>query len=108
MTPKEMCRALDIAGIEFEIIEIFEGSRLIRIEVDDEPYKPTPEQAAFIEAYLTCVASASEEECLAFFEEDAPADGDKFSDNWGTHTYSTIMDAWCVWKQAIDYARSNP
>lgn len=35
MTAEEVYVLLEQAGIEFEIIEIFEGSRFIRIEVDD-------------------------------------------------------------------------
>jgi len=107
MTPKELFKTLDDANLAYDVVEIFEGTRLIRIEVDDTKYKPTPEQEAFIDAYLTCVANASEEECIAFFEEDAPSDGDAFTDNYGLCTYSSIMDAWCVWQRAMDYARSN-
>jgi hypothetical protein len=105
MTPQEMFKALDTAGIDFDVVEVFEGVRLIRVMVDD--FEPTDEQKAFIDAYLTCVASASEEECIAFFAEDAPNDGDAFSDKWSTGTYSTIMDAWCVWQRATDYAKHN-
>jgi len=106
MTPQEMFKALDTAGIDFDVVEVFEGVRLIRVTVD-EVFEPSDEQKAFIDAYLTCVASASEEECIAFFAEDAPSDGDKFTDNYGLGTYSSIMDAWCVWQQAMSYARSN-
>lgn len=35
MTAEEVYVLLEQAGIEFEIIEIFEGSRFIRIEVDE-------------------------------------------------------------------------
>jgi hypothetical protein len=107
MTPRELFKTLDAANLAYEVVEIFEGTRLVRIEVDDTPYVPTPEQAAFIDAYLTCVASASEEECIAFFEEDAPGDGDAFTENYGLCTYSSIMDAWCVWQRATDWKAAN-
>ena len=35
MNAKELYEALNKANIDFEIIEIFDGSRLLRIEVDD-------------------------------------------------------------------------
>lgn len=103
MTPKEMYKTLDNAGLEYDVVEVFEGTRLIRIAVDE--YTLTPEQKEFVDAYLTCVANADEEECIAFFEEDAPSDGDAFTESYGLCTYSSIMDAWCVWQRATDYAR---
>lgn len=36
MTAMDVYELLNKAGIEFDVIEIFEGSRLIRIEVADE------------------------------------------------------------------------
>lgn len=36
MTPNELYDLLDKAGVDFEIIEIFEGARFIRVVVDDE------------------------------------------------------------------------
>jgi hypothetical protein len=36
MTPKELYALLDKAGIEYEVIEIFEGARFLRIEVNEE------------------------------------------------------------------------
>jgi hypothetical protein len=36
MTPSELYDALDRAGAIYEIVEIFEGVRLIRVQVDDE------------------------------------------------------------------------
>lgn len=36
MTPAELYALLDAHGIEYEIIEIFEGVRLLSIEVNDE------------------------------------------------------------------------
>ena len=36
MTAQEIYDLLDAAGVEYELIEIFEGSRFIRIEVEEE------------------------------------------------------------------------
>ena len=36
MTAQELYEALNKAGIDYELIEIFEGSRLIRIEVEEQ------------------------------------------------------------------------
>ena len=36
MTPKQLYDLLDRADIEYEIVEIFEGVRVLRIVVDDE------------------------------------------------------------------------
>lgn len=36
MTPQELYDLLDKAGLEYEIVEIFEGVRILRIVVDDE------------------------------------------------------------------------
>ena len=36
MTAQELYDVLNKAGVDFEIIEIFEGSRLIRIEVEEQ------------------------------------------------------------------------
>jgi len=35
MTAQELYDALHKAGIDFDLIEIFDGSRLLRFEVDD-------------------------------------------------------------------------
>jgi hypothetical protein len=35
MTAFELYEALNEAGIDFDLIEIFDGSRLLRFEVDD-------------------------------------------------------------------------
>lgn len=35
MTPQELYEVLDNAGIEYEVVEIFEGVRLLRIEVNE-------------------------------------------------------------------------
>ena len=36
MTSQELYEVLDNAGVEYEIVEIFDGTRLIRIEVTEE------------------------------------------------------------------------
>ena len=36
MTPAELYDALDRAGVDYEIVEIFEGVRIISVQVDDE------------------------------------------------------------------------
>ena len=63
----------------------------------------TPEQLAFIEAYGNSVADATREEIAAFFVMD---DADSFSDRYGTGTYGSIMDAYCMWNRAMDFAKS--
>jgi len=35
MIPKELYELLDKAGVEYDIVEIFEGVRVLRIEVED-------------------------------------------------------------------------
>lgn len=36
MTPKELYKLLDDADVEYEVVEIFEGARFIRVEVEEE------------------------------------------------------------------------
>ena len=36
MTAQELYALLDKAGIDYEIVEIFEGARFLRIEVQEE------------------------------------------------------------------------
>lgn len=36
MTPAELYDALDKAGVDYEIVEIFEGLRVINVMVDEE------------------------------------------------------------------------
>ena len=35
MTPNELYELLDKAGVEYEVVEIFEGARWLRIEVEE-------------------------------------------------------------------------
>lgn len=37
MTAQEIYNLLDAAGVDFEVVEIFEGARVISFRVDDEP-----------------------------------------------------------------------
>lgn len=39
MTPQELYEVLDKAGVDYEVIEIFEGARLLRIEVQEQEDK---------------------------------------------------------------------
>jgi hypothetical protein len=44
MTPTELYTLLDDAGVEYEVIEIFEGARYLRIEVtENTPLEITTE-----------------------------------------------------------------
>ena len=36
MTPQELYDLLDKAGVEYELIEIFEGARYLRVVVNEE------------------------------------------------------------------------
>jgi hypothetical protein len=63
----------------------------------------TPEQLAFIDAYGDSVADATREEIVAFFVID---DADAFCDRYGTGTYSSIMDACCIWNRAMDFVKA--
>ena len=36
MTPKELYELLDKAGVDYEVVEIFEGARFIRVVVEEE------------------------------------------------------------------------
>jgi hypothetical protein len=36
MTAQEIYNLLDAAGVDFEVVEIFEGARVISFRVDDE------------------------------------------------------------------------
>jgi hypothetical protein len=37
MTAQEIYALLDAAGVEYEVVAIFEGSRSINFQVDEEP-----------------------------------------------------------------------
>ena len=41
MTPTELYDLLEKAGVEYEIVEIFEGVRILSIEVDDNKEEET-------------------------------------------------------------------
>lgn len=42
MTPQELYELLDKAGADYEVVEIFEGARFLRVEV----YEPEEEDEA--------------------------------------------------------------
>ena len=44
ITPTDLYNALDDADIEYEVVEVFEGVRLLRIEVSDEPEEEEEER----------------------------------------------------------------
>jgi hypothetical protein len=39
MTPTELYDLLDKAGLEYDLVEMFEGLRIISVEVNDEEYE---------------------------------------------------------------------
>lgn len=41
MTPKELFEFLDRHGLDYELVEIFEGVRILAIEVEEEDDGPT-------------------------------------------------------------------
>jgi hypothetical protein len=62
-------------------------------------YEPTHEEDAFMKSYLKCVASAGRDELLYFFEyKDTP----KHDGLWW---WTSVMDAWLVWKDASKYTQ---
>ena len=36
MTPQELYDLLDKAGLDYEVVEVFEGSRWVRFDVEEE------------------------------------------------------------------------
>ena len=40
MTAKELYKLLDDARVEYDLVEIFEGARWLRIEVEEEEDEP--------------------------------------------------------------------
>ena len=43
MTPTELYNALDNVGIEYQVVEIFEGMRVVYITVEEEDVRNTHE-----------------------------------------------------------------
>ena len=39
MTPQELYELLDKAGLDYEVVEVFEGARWIRFDVEEEEEK---------------------------------------------------------------------
>lgn len=44
MTPNELYDVLDRIGVEYEVVEIFEGARILNIEVDEPTEEDEDEQ----------------------------------------------------------------
>jgi len=66
----------------------------------------TREQIAFLDSYCNSVADATREEVVEFLQFQTWAEGDEFIERHGTGTYSSIMDAYCVWNNAMEFAKT--
>jgi hypothetical protein len=64
-------------------------------------FEPTPEEAAFMEAYLRNVASATQDNVLYFLEH---RKDEKDHDDWW---WTSVMDAWLVWQDAIRFNKGE-
>jgi len=64
-------------------------------------YHPTPEEAAFMTAYLRNVASATEDNVLYFLEH---RKDEKEHDDWW---WTSVMDAWLVWQDAKKFLQGE-
>ncbi len=64
-------------------------------------FEPTPEEAAFMEAYLRNVASATQDNVLYFLEH---RKDEKDHDEWW---WTSVMDAWLVWQDAIRFNKGE-
>ena len=73
-----------------------------QMTVDDEPqYQPTPEEAAFMEAYLRNVASATGDNVLYFLKHKSD---EQDHDEWW---WPSVMDAWLVWQDAKRFVQGE-
>jgi len=66
-------------------------------------FEPTLEEAAFMEAYLRNVASASRENVLLFLEYHADGGIDKDSFHW----WAGVEDAWLMWQDAKKFIQGE-
>jgi hypothetical protein len=64
-------------------------------------FEPTPEEAAFMEAYLRNVASATGDNVLYFLEHKKD---EKDHDEWW---WTSVMDAWLVWQDAKRFVQGE-
>jgi hypothetical protein len=64
-------------------------------------FEPTLEEAAFMEAYLRNVASATQDNVLYFLEH--RKDEKEHNDWWWT----SVMDAWLVWQDAKKFLQGE-
>jgi hypothetical protein len=77
---------------------------------EPEPYTPTHMEKAFMRSYASCVAVASKCDVEYFLENKDRAQGvdyyeeKKIADE--IEYWSHIEDAWLMWLDAIQYARS--
>jgi molybdopterin-guanine dinucleotide biosynthesis protein len=68
MTPEQLYKALDKSGIDYEVIEIFDNSRLIRVEVDeDEEPELIPDEETEAAHYLNATQAAYKAGCKTVF-----------------------------------------
>ena len=70
---------------------------------EPEPYTPTHMEKAFMESYGSCVAVGSDDEVLFFLEHKEGATNDDRDQCWA---WGPIEDAYLMWLDAINYARS--
>lgn len=71
-------------------------------EEEEEEFKPSAEDLAFVESYATCVAVGSREDVLKFL---AILDPDKQT-VMPDYIFTSIEDAWLVWKDAMNFAKT--
>jgi len=82
------------------------------IDANQEPeeYTPTHKEKAFMRAYSSIVAMASSDDVLYFLEHKEKADDASYYEakkiTNETEYWSHIEDAWLMWLDAIQYARS--
>ncbi len=69
-----------------------------------QPYHPTPEEAAFMTAYLRNVAQASDTEVL-FFLEHKTNESVVIKD--GYHWWAGVEDAWLMWQDAKKFTQGE-
>jgi hypothetical protein len=68
---------------------------------EQEEFKPTAEDLAFVESYATCVAVGSREDVLKFLSILDPDKNTVMPD----YIFTSIEDAWLVWQDAMKFAK---
>jgi len=62
---------------------------------------------AFLESYASNCAAVRKESVIKFLQmERAGIDHDVIDDELAMGDYTSVCDAWLIWKDAINYARS--